>query len=162
MSFSAVPVAMLVIRKTLGHAKGMISFGRGTSRIRRCLPLIWPNQASGSPGLSTWFGEGEASRRMGFPRSVRPAAPAANLARKPRRWVRVFGIDRFCIKLSCVAGGVNGILMLNQRGGRLHDPVAEGPGDCLAAAIDVELGVDVADVTANGVEADVALAGDHL
>src|SRR5579872_3926360 len=39
-SFSGVPVAPFVIRKTFGQANGKISFGPVASKTIRCLPLI--------------------------------------------------------------------------------------------------------------------------
>jgi hypothetical protein len=45
--------------------------------------------------------------------------------------------------------------------GQLNDAIPQGFGYCLAAAIHMELGVDIPDMTPYRIDADMTIPGDH-
>src|SRR5258705_12753330 len=97
-SLAGEPVFSLVIKNTLGHAKGIISLGCVTSNMIRCLPLILLNHSSGSVGSVYFFSTAvkvSAFKRNGKDIIPIAAAPAANDPMKRRRGLVVFLFSMF-------------------------------------------------------------------
>src|SRR5690242_20381985 len=89
-SLESEPVCWLLMRKTRGHAIGIIPSGTVASKTIRCLPLIFLNHSSGSSaGVKICFECAASFAGKDRDAIVKAPAPIASVPRKLRRLVDV-------------------------------------------------------------------------